>query len=79
MHGHGTLTLKDGNDYEGDWLDGINPIYDKELKGKEEEWNKQSFWEVAEKTKLGQEKKLRIFDEMSKHAFLLHTDFPEDL
>ena len=43
MHGRGTLTLKGGKSYIGDWFEGnlmSSPVQDLEIKGIQSDWQR---------------------------------------
>ena len=79
MHGTGTLILKDGKSYEGDWQDGVSQNYETELKAKETEWNDKQDADANLKQKEQEKLKICMFEEKARHVFQKHEDFPADL
>ena len=64
MHGDGTLTLKGGKTYSGDWIYAVLKKYEIEIMGFRHGWNQKfSFEAEIEKKKLFEENQERILNE----------------
>ena len=95
MHGQGTLKLKCGEFYSGNWVDGCNDTHKLKLEEKESEWKNLKAKAVENCEKLKEENKARMLDETLDHCLktlrMLRIDkaledgqrkykeFPEDL